>query len=115
MPTNPTTTRAPEGLDIIEQHRKLVDSLHKNAAAVVPVERVMAFVHAVTSLVLEVVPDVRLKTLFLETPAAADGAPAGCADGAVREAHDRPTPDDGGTGGAVPMVLYLVKDGVVQS
>ena len=43
-----------------------MDSLHKNAAASVPVERVMAFVHTVTNLVLEVVPDVRLKTLFLE-------------------------------------------------
>ena len=53
-------------LDTIEQRRKLVDSLRKNAAAVVPVERVMAFVHAVTNVVLEVVPDVRLKTLFLE-------------------------------------------------
>ena len=29
-------------------------------------ERVMAFVHAVTNLVLEVVPDARLKSLFLE-------------------------------------------------
>ena len=55
-----------ELLDALEQRRKLVDSLHKNSAASVPVERVMAFVHAVTNVVLEVVPDVRLKTLFLE-------------------------------------------------
>ena len=60
--------RLPRGLllDTIEQRRKLVDSLRKNATGVVPVERVMAFVHAVTNVVLEVVPDVRLKTLFLE-------------------------------------------------
>ena len=41
-------------------------SLHQNAAAVVLVERVLAFVHAVTNLVLEVVPDAKLKALFLE-------------------------------------------------
>ena len=64
-PSSTAEARA-EFLAALEQHRKLVDSLHKNAAAVVPVERVLAFVHAVTNLVLEVVPDARLKTLFLE-------------------------------------------------
>ena len=53
-------------LAAIEQRRKLVDSLHKNAVGVVPVDCVIAFVHTVTNLVLEVVPDVKLKTLFLE-------------------------------------------------
>jgi hypothetical protein len=43
-----------------------VDSVHKNAAATVPVERVIAFLHTITNLVLEVVPDRKQKLLFLE-------------------------------------------------
>ena len=55
----------------LEQHRKLVDSLHKNTPAVVPVERVMAFVHAVTNRVLEVIPDAR----SLSTKPTTSGSP----------------------------------------
>ncbi len=55
-----------ELLDALETRRKLVDSRHRNDRAVVPVERVLAFIAAVTNLVLEVVKDRKDKLLFLE-------------------------------------------------
>ena len=70
-----TVEQRQELRDAIEQRRKLVDSLHKNATAVVPVERVLAFVHAVTNLTLEVLPDPRQKQAFLVRIASYMGRP----------------------------------------
>ncbi len=52
--------------DALETRRKLVDSFHKNAENVVPVERVLAFVAQVTNLVMEIFQDRRERMIFLE-------------------------------------------------
>ena len=59
----------------IEQRRKLVDSLHKNAAAVVPVERVMAFLAAVSNILIAAKMDRREKLIVLEKLRALTGRP----------------------------------------
>jgi hypothetical protein len=43
-----------------------VDTYHKNAAATVPVEQVVAFVAGVTNLVLETVKDRKDRLIFLD-------------------------------------------------
>jgi hypothetical protein len=64
-----------ELLATINARRKLVDSKHKNTSAVVPVERVLAFMHAMVNLVFEFVTDPRQKSAFLHKIRALSGRP----------------------------------------
>lgn len=51
--------------DVVNLRRKLVDSVHKNTSAVVPVNTVLAFLHAIVNVTFEFVTDPRQKAAYL--------------------------------------------------